>query len=151
MLKKKKRLFFGKGWLSSNCLDNWASVDVFCPEVVGALLEKYPELIGEIKGWAFSPNRWVQRASVVSFIKLARKEKYRGIIFEISRSLFSVEDDLIHKATGWLLRESGKADEKSLEAFLLSNGHSIPRTTLRYAIERFDGKKRKAILIKTKT
>jgi 3-methyladenine DNA glycosylase AlkD len=146
-----KELFFKiKDWLSSNYLDNWASVDVSCPEVVGSLLEKYPELINEIKGWAFSPNRWVKRASLVSFLKLARKERYRDIIFEVSQSIFPVEDDLIQKANGWLLREVGKSDEKGLEEFLLSSGPSVPRTTLRYAIERFDEKKRTQILFKTK-
>jgi 3-methyladenine DNA glycosylase AlkD len=146
-----KELFFKiKDWLSSNYLDNWASVDVFCPEVVGSLLDKYPELIDEIEGWAISSNRWVKRASLVSFLKLARKEKYRDIIFGISKSVFPFEDDLIQKANGWLLREVGKSDEKGLEEFLLSSGPSVPRTTLRYAIERFDEKKRKHILFKTK-
>lgn len=146
-----KELFFKtKDWLSANYLDNWASVDVFCPEVVGSLLEEYPELINEIKDWAFSPNRWVKRASLVSFLKLARKERYRDIIFKVSQSIFPVEDDLIQKANGWLLREVGKGDPARLERFLLEHGASIPRTTLRYAIERFDKKKRKQILFKTK-
>jgi 3-methyladenine DNA glycosylase AlkD len=62
-----------------------------------------------------------------------------------------VDDDLIHKATGWLLREAGKTDMPRLEKFLLENGVAIPRTTLRYAIERFPEDKRKRLLTKTKT
>ena len=63
---------------------------------------------------------------------------------------WTVDDDLIHKANGWLLREAGKADAARLEKYLLKHGPAIPRTTLRYAIERFPAAKRKALLRKTK-
>jgi 3-methyladenine DNA glycosylase AlkD len=139
-----------KNWLARNLLDNWASVDVFCPEIMGALIIMYPDLEEKIKSWAGHPNRWVKRASVVSFIKLAKKEEHLDTIYGISRSLFSVDDDLIQKANGWLLREAGKKDMGRLEKFLLRHGPSIPRTTLRYAIERFDEKRRKELLSETK-
>ena len=138
------------GWLSRNYLDNWALVDITCPDLVGALLEKYPSLVDRIKAWAFSDNRWVRRASLVSFIKLAKKIEFRDAVYQISASLFSDRDDLIQKANGWLLREAGKGDVKRLERFLLDNGPVVPRTTLRYAIERFEEKKRKGILEKTR-
>jgi 3-methyladenine DNA glycosylase AlkD len=64
--------------------------------------------------------------------------------------LLPYPEDLIHKANGWLLREAGKADPRRLEAFLLEHGSRIPRTTLRYAIERFSPAKRKSLLAKTK-
>jgi len=139
-----------KGWLASDRLDNWASVDSFCTDAMGAFLESYPAFVGRIKAWIRHPNRWVKRASLVSFIKLARKAQYLQAIYEISVSAFPVEDDLIHKANGWLLREAGKADAVRLEKFLLAHGPAIPRTTLRYAIERFPEAKRKALLLKTK-
>jgi 3-methyladenine DNA glycosylase AlkD len=137
-------------WLEADYLNNWAAVDVLCPESVGALLVKYPELVKEIKTWPDSPNRWVRRASLVSFIKLARKREYLDAIYKISASLFEDGDDLIQKANGWLLREAGKGDMAGLEKFLLQHGPAIPRTTLRYAIERFDDKERKRILLATK-
>jgi len=139
-----------KVWLSANYLNNWAAVDVLCPDSVGSLLLKYHELVKEIKAWAKSSNRWVKRASLVSFIKLARKGEFLDPIYEISASHFGDPDDLVQKANGWLLREAGKADMDRLEKFLLKYGPAIPRTTLRYAIERFDEKKRKAILLATK-
>jgi len=139
-----------KSWLARNHLDSWASVDGLCPDAVGTLLEQYPELVGEIKTWAFHPNRWVKRASAVSFLKLARKAAYLPVIYEISASLFPFADDLVQKANGWLLREAGKADAKRLEKFLLRHGPAIPRTTLRYAIERFPPAKRRALLLKTR-
>jgi 3-methyladenine DNA glycosylase AlkD len=140
-----------KDWLAANYLNNWASVDGFCPEVVGELLERYPELIQEIKTWTAHPNRWVKRASAVSFLKLSKKEKYLPTIYETATRLFSVNDDLIEKATGWLLREAGKRDMGRLEKFLLRHGPAIPRTTIRYAIERFDEKKRKELLVRTRS
>ena len=139
-----------KGWLASNRLANWASVDVFCTDSLGAFLESRPAFVEKIKAWAHHPNRWVKRASLVSFIKLARKAEFLPAVYEISASVFDVDDDLIHKANGWLLREAGKADAARLERFLLARGPSMPRTTVRYAIERFPEARRKALLIETK-
>ncbi len=139
-----------KGWLGKNYLSSWAAVDGLCPTSVGALIEKYTALVEEIKIWARSPNRWVRRASIVSFIKLAKKPGYLDAIYEVAESHFKDCDDLIQKANGWLLREAGKADMSRLERFLLNKGPAIPRTTLRYAIERFDEQKRKMLLRTTK-
>jgi 3-methyladenine DNA glycosylase AlkD len=139
-----------RGWLAADRLDNWALVDVFCPDALGPLLDKDPGFVKKIKTWTADPNRWVKRASAVSFIKLARHGKHLDAIYEIAGRLFSVDDDLIHKATGWLLREAGKADPVRLRAFLLKRGPAIPRTTLRYAIERFPETERKTILLRTK-
>lgn len=139
-----------KGWLAADLLNNWASVDVFCPEAVGTLLVRHPELVERIRAWARHPNLWVRRASLVSFLKLAKDEAYFDTIYDIARSHFGTEDDLIRKAAGWLLREVGKKDMARLEGFLLEHGPDIPRTTLRYAIERFDAKKRKELLLRTR-
>jgi 3-methyladenine DNA glycosylase AlkD len=137
-------------WLRADLCDSWALVDVLCPNSMGALLEKYPDLVEAIKDWAKSPNRWVRRASIVSFIKLAKNPGYLDAIYELARGHLADADDLIQKANGWLLREAGKTDEARLEKFLRRNGPSIPRTTLRYAIERFPESKRKALLSVTK-
>lgn len=139
-----------KGWLQADCCNSWALVDVLCPASVGALLEKYPDLVKEIKGWVKSPNRWVRRASIVSFIKLAKKSQHLDAIYHIVQMHFDDSDDLIQKSSGWLLREAGKTDLVRLEEFLRRHGPAIPRTTLRYAIERFPDSKRRALLISTK-
>jgi 3-methyladenine DNA glycosylase AlkD len=139
-----------KGWLAADKLDNWASVDSFCTDAMGAFLLRYPAYVDKIKSWAIHPNRWVKRAALVSFIKLARKAEFLPAIYEISASVFDVDDDLIQKANGWLLREAGKADADRLERFLISNGPAMPRTTVRYAIERFPETTRKALLLRTK-
>lgn len=140
-----------KAWLAADRLDNWASVDTLCPDGLGAFLERYPAYVEKIKAWAGHPNRWVKRAALVSFIKLARKPEFLPAIYEISASVFPAGDDLVEKANGWLLREAGKADTARLEKFLLKHGPAVPRTTLRYAIERFPAAERKAIMLKTKS
>jgi 3-methyladenine DNA glycosylase AlkD len=139
-----------KDWLLADYCNSWALVDVLCPNSVGVLLEKYPDLVNEVKDWANSPNRWVRRASIVSYIKLARKAQFLDATYGVVRSHFADRDDLIQKASGWLLREAGKADMGRLERFLRRHGPAIPRTTLRYAIERFPEPKRKAILLATR-
>lgn len=71
-------------------------------------------------------------------------------LIEIAAALSGYPEDLIHKATGWLLRDAVRADEKRLERFLLQHGARIPRTALRYAIEKFSPEERKQLLAKTK-
>jgi 3-methyladenine DNA glycosylase AlkD len=139
-----------ESWLARDLLDNWASVDSFCTDAMGAFLERHPAFVEKIKAWAFHRNRWVKRAALVSFVKPARKGEFLPAVYEISASVFPVDDDLIHKANGWLLREAGKADPARLERFLRARGPAIPRTTLRYAIERFPEEKRKALLRDTR-
>lgn len=81
---------------------------------------------------------------------LARRGKHLDAVYRIAERLFAVDDDLIQKATGWLLREAGKTDIERLERFLLGHGPAISRTTLRYAIERFPPGKRKLLLNETR-
>lgn len=139
-----------KGWLEKDYCNSWAAVDILCPDGLGTLLKRYPELVEEVKSWTAHPNRWVKRASAVGFIKLAKYGGHLDAIYEVSERLFPFSDDLIHKANGWLLREAGKADANRLEAFLLKHGLKIPRTTVRYAIERFPEAQRKRLLLTTK-
>jgi 3-methyladenine DNA glycosylase AlkD len=133
-------------WLSRDRLANWASVDSLCPEVIGALLEAHAPLRKRIESWARSPNRWVRRASIVSWLKLARRPEHEAAVYAAARRHFDSDDDLVQKAAGWLLREAGKQDMRALEAFLRAHGPRIPRTTLRYAIERFAPARRRELL-----
>jgi 3-methyladenine DNA glycosylase AlkD len=139
-----------KKWLLRDYCDNWAVVDLLCPDSLGVLIDRYPELEKRIKTWTKGPSRWVQRASAVAFIKLARRGKHLDTAYQVSRRLFSARDDLIEKANGWLLREAGRSDMDRLERFLLRHGRVIPRTTLRYAIERFPQAKRIRLLERTR-
>jgi 3-methyladenine DNA glycosylase AlkD len=139
-----------KRWLAADYCDNWACVDVLCPEALSWLIDRHPELIDEIKGWTAHPDRWVRRASIVAYVPLARHGKFLDAAYDVAERMFPIRDDLLEKANGWMLREAGKKDPARLEAFLLRHGPAIPRTTLRYAIERFSEAKRKTLLKRTK-
>ena len=139
-----------KRWLLENHSANWATTDGLCSVVVTPLLQKHPELIEQLKTWTKDKNLWVRRVSAVGLIGLARRGQHLDAVYEIAEALLPYPDDLIHKANGWMLREAGKSDEHRLEKFLLLRGARIPRTTLRYAIERFPAAKRSKLLSATK-
>lgn len=138
-----------KRWLEKSC-GNWGLVDTLAPSVLGPLVDQYSELIPEVVGWTESPNLWVRRGATVAFVPLARKGKHLATTYRIASKLFGDQEDLSHKAVGWLLREAGKTDMKRLERFLLKNGPKIPRTTVRYAIERFPKDERTRLLEATR-
>jgi 3-methyladenine DNA glycosylase AlkD len=139
------------GWLAKDYLNNWASVDIFCPQALGTLLARFPQLQDEIEKWPRDRNRWVRRASIVAFLKLVRREEFQEPAYAMARRHFASDDDLVQKAAGWLLRETGKRDMRRLEEFLLAHGPTMPRTTLRYAIERFPEKRRRELLKLTRS
>ena len=139
-----------KRWLAGNHSANWATTDAICGALSGPLLVRYPELGARMRIWARDRNMWVRRASIVSLIPLARRGESLGLVYAIARRLHGDSEDLIQKAVGWALREAGKADMARLERYLRANGASIPRTTLRYAIERFPEPKRRALLAATR-
>ena len=80
----------------------------------------------------------------------ARRGQYLEAAYELASEHFSDGEDLMHKAIGWLLREAGKTDMPRLKTFLLQHGNSIPRTSLRYAIERFPEGVRRELLLRTR-
>jgi len=106
----------------------------------------HPPLAGRMRGWARDRNMWVRRASAVALIPLARRSAALDVAYDVAKRLHGDREDLIQKAVGWLLREAGKADAKRLERYLLRYGAVIPRTAIRYAIERFPETQRRRIL-----
>jgi 3-methyladenine DNA glycosylase AlkD len=142
-----------ESWLANDHCANWAATDALCGEVLGPLIRQHPQrlwLIARLKIWTGKRNLWLRRASAVGMIHSARRGENLDDAYAIAKSLFKYPEDLIHKATGWILREAGKPDPARLENFLLEHGPKIPRTALRYAIERFPPEKRKSLLERTK-
>ena len=86
----------------------------------------------------------------MTFLKLVDDEGFRDTAYDIATRLLDDKEDLIHKAVGWLLREAGKRDRDRLEAYLLAQGKRLPRTTLRYAIEKFPKDDRKRLMAATR-
>ena len=124
-------------------INNWDLVDLSAPKIVGKFLKDKPrEILYEL---AKSKNLWEKRIAIVSTYTFIRDNDFEDT-FKISEILLNDKHDLIHKAVGWMLREIGKRNQEILETFLKQNYNRLPRTTLRYAIERFEETKRKDYL-----
>ena len=139
-----------KRWLARNHSANWATTDAICGLLIGPLIVKRPELAPRMRQWARDPNLWVRRASIVGLIPRARRGESLDVLYGVAKRLHADGEDLIQKAVGWALREAGKTDMPRLERYLRANGPSIPRTTVRYAIERFAPDARAALLKETR-
>ncbi|HOZ37329.1 MAG TPA: DNA alkylation repair protein [Anaerolineaceae bacterium] len=127
-------------------VSNWAACDSLCNHSIGSFLEQYPSFVEDIKEWTFSKNRWVKRASAVSFILPARKGLFKKDIFEIADNLLLDTDDMVQKGYGWMLKSLADACEDEVFQYVLDHRASMPRTALRYAIEKMpDEKKREAM------
>jgi 3-methyladenine DNA glycosylase AlkD len=135
-----------KRWLADGHSSNWATTDAICGSLIGPLLVRHPSLVARVAGWNRDRNMWVRRASAVGLIPSLRRGVRLELAYEVAARLHADNEDLIQKAVGWMLREAGKADMRSLERYLRVNGPAIPRTTLRYAIERFPAAKRRVLL-----
>lgn len=116
-------------------INNWDLVDLSAPRILGEYLFTNGDKNILLK-LAKSKNLWEQRISIISTFSFIKHGDFDWTL-KISKMLFSHEHDLIHKAVGWMLREVGKKNEKLLRKFLDINLRKIPRTTLRYSIERF--------------
>ncbi len=139
-----------KGWLADGLAANWATTDSLCGALLGPLVVRHPALADRLGSWTRHRSLWVRRASVVGLISSARKGQALDRLYHNAERLHGDGHDLIQKAVGWSLREAGKTDMPRLERYLRSHGRSIPRTTVRYAIERFPIVKRRALLIATR-
>lgn len=122
--------------------NNWDLVDLSCEYVLGPWLLLFPEKRGILDRLAKSDNLWEQRISIVTTLAFIREDQFADTI-RISQMLLRHPHDLIHKAVGWMLRETGKHDMDILRGFLAKYSADMPRTMLRYAIEKMDEKERK--------
>ncbi|WP_234736011.1 DNA alkylation repair protein [Tellurirhabdus bombi] len=125
-------------------INNWDLVDTSCPEIVGNYL--LPEDRTILYELAQENHLWSQRIALISTLAFIRKGQFFDT-FSLAESLFAHQHDLIHKAIGWMLREVGKKNPEALEEFLHDHIRQLPRTALRYAIERFDPARRKYYLV----
>jgi len=117
-------------------VNNWASCDTLCNHSVGTLLMKFPALINNLKEWTASENRWVKRAAAVSLIIPARKGLFQNEIFEIADSLLYDKDDMVQKGYGWMLKSASQSNQDAVFDFVMARKKDMPRTSLRYAIEK---------------
>jgi 3-methyladenine DNA glycosylase AlkD len=127
-------------------INNWDLVDSSAYKILGKfLLDKDRQILYDL---AETGHLWSERVAVVSTMALIRNGQFTDI-FRLSERFLTHPHDLMHKACGWMLREVGKRDELALEEFLDEHLTKMPRTMLRYAIEKMEEKKRLGYLRKT--
>ena len=122
-------------WLK-NDVNNWASCNTLCNHTIAAVIEMYPESIASLKKWALSANRWERRGAAVTLIIPARKGLFLSDIFEIANILLLDKDDLVQKGYGWMLKAASEAHQQAVFDFVMPHKATMPRTALRYAIEK---------------
>ncbi len=125
-------------------INNWDLVDLSAPRVVGGYLltvgsGRKDAVLAKLSA---SPNMWRRRVAVLATFMFIKNGKY-GESLKLARKLIKDGEDLMHKATGWMLREIGKRDKAVLVRFLERYAAVMPRTMLRYAIEKFSPKERR--------
>ncbi|MFC1598057.1 DNA alkylation repair protein [Patescibacteria group bacterium] len=124
-------------------INNWDLVDSSAHFIVGGYLLDRPRDV--LYKMARSRDLWKKRIAVLATFMFIREDDFKDAL-RISEILLQDEHDLIHKAVGWMLREVGNRDQATEEKFLKKHHKKMPRTMLRYAIEKFDEKKRQAYL-----
>jgi 3-methyladenine DNA glycosylase AlkD len=122
-------------WLS-NYVNNWAKCDDYCTHPFGYLITKFPELIPKIYNWTKSNNRWMRRASAVILIHPVARKQCLQEVFKAAKILLLDNDDLVQKGYGWSLKVAADSYQKEVFDFVMKHKHNMPRTALRYAIEK---------------
>ncbi len=126
-------------------VNNWNLVDASAHLIVGAHLHQRDKT--QLLSWASSDILWERRIAVVSTWYFIRQNEHEWTI-RLAEKLLHDPHDLMHKAVGWMLREAGKRDEAVLIKFLEKYAYKMPRTMLRYAIEKFSVERRKSYLVR---
>lgn len=126
-------------------VNNWDLVDVTVPRIVGAYMVEHPKERERLYRLVKSKSVWERRIALLSTFAFIARDDFADSL-RLAEMLLFDSHDLIHKALGWMLREIGKRDGTVLHAFLDAHATSMPRTALRYAIERFPETERKAYL-----
>lgn len=118
-------------------VNNWDLVDSSAHKILGPWILEHPKDIKLLRKLANSKQLWRERISVISTLAFIREKKYDEIL-RLAQKFLNHPHDLMHKAVGWMLREMGKRDVEVLRAFLNEHVSEMPRTMLRYSIEKLD-------------
>ncbi len=137
---KEKQTIFSRYLKNLRFINNWDLVDLSAPRIIGAHLQNRSKRL--IFQFSHSKSLFIRRISIISTLFFIKQGDVKYTL-AIAKNLLEDKHDLIHKAVGWMLREVGKRDLKEEEKFLQLHYKKMPRTMLRYAIEKFPGVKRK--------
>jgi 3-methyladenine DNA glycosylase AlkD len=133
-----------ESWLK-NYVGDWAACDTLCGPL-GLFVLKFPDSVSSVFMWTKSPNRWFRRASAVSLIVSLRKGQLLEQAFKTANALLSDEDDMVQKGYGWMLKEASNIFPKEVFDFVGARKALMPRTALRYAIEKLPPAQRKQLM-----
>lgn len=122
-------------WISKY-INNRAKCDTFCNHTMGAFIEMYPEYLSQLKQRSKSSNRRIKRASAVSLIVPARRWMFLAEVFQIADRLLLDSDDMVQKGYGWMLKVASQAHQQEVFDYVMKHKAVMPRTALRYAIEK---------------
>lgn len=122
---------------------SWGACDDLCTHAFGAFIFQLPEFIPKIKKWTTSANRWMRRAGAVVLIYSIRRKKHLGSIFKMADALLTDQDIMVQKGYGWMLKEASNHYPKEVFDYVMRNKKKMPRTALRYAIEKLSPELRK--------
>lgn len=134
-------------WLDKY-VNNWATCDTLCNHTIGDLVMMYPEKTEVLKRWTKSENRWMKRGAAVTLIVPARKGLFLDDIFEIASIMLHDRDDMVQKGYGWMLKAASEAHQKKVFDFVTKHKATMPRTALRYAIEKMPAEMKKEAMRK---
>jgi 3-methyladenine DNA glycosylase AlkD len=132
-------------WLDTY-VHNWAHCDTLCNHPVGALVMNFPVFLADLKQWTNSANLWVRRGAAVSLIVPGRKGLFLEDILEIADRLLADGEDLVQKGYGWMLKAAAEAHEDEVFDYVVAHRAEMPRTALRYAIEKMPAERKKAAM-----
>jgi 3-methyladenine DNA glycosylase AlkD len=136
-----------ESWLKKY-VNNWASCDHLCCGPIGYLVLQFPDLILKTKKWAKSNKRWFRRASAVCLIIPVRNKQLLDDVFQTADLLLTDSDYMVQKGYGWMLKEASNLFPDEVFEYVRKNKKKMPRTALRYAIEKLSPSKRKQAMKK---
>jgi len=134
-------------WLKKY-VNNWGACDHLCSKALGEIVFQYPELTRKTKKWTKSKNRWKRRAAAVCLIKSVCNGQALEIVFETADLLLIDTDDMVQKGYGWMLKDASNIFRNEIYKYVLKNKKDMPRTALRYAIEKLPDKMRREAMKK---
>jgi len=122
-------------WLRRH-VSNWAACDTLCCGALGFFLLDHPEFLPRLQAWAGAKNRWLRRAAAVAHIIPARNGQAFKQAYQVADLLLEDEDDMVQKGYGWMLKEMANLRPREVFEFVMERRARMPRTALRYAIEK---------------
>jgi 3-methyladenine DNA glycosylase AlkD len=134
-------------WLRDH-VSNWGGVDDLCCHTFGYFIDRFPEFLPNVLRWTKSKQWPLRRAAAVILIYPVRRGKYFSDVLKTSNALLCDEHYLVQKGYGWLLKESCKKFPKEVFEYVMKNKDRMPRTALRYAIEKMPPARRKQAMLK---